>query len=212
MFSELLTSEYERDLDSKAKQYLEQIGNSSSKMQVLVEDLLSYSRAGKSEQTWIVIDLNQAIEQVIKNLDSAIATSQAQITVGELPQVLVNPTEIDLLLHNLLENALKFCAEQNPQIEVKAAMQEGEWIISIVDNGIGIAPEFQAQIFAPFKRLNSIEDYPGTGMGLAICQKIVERYGGKLGLKSVVEEGSTFYFTLPVDACLQPRVTHSHLI
>ncbi len=208
MFSELLTNEYQQDLDSKAREYLKEIGNSSSKMQAFMEDLLTYSRAGKSDRTWSEIDLNQAISVAIANLHLEIAASQAQITVDELPKVMVNPTEINQLLQNLLENAIKFSPGQNPQIKVRATARKEQWIIYISDCGIGIAPELQAEIFEPFKRLNSAEDYPGTGIGLAVCQKIVERYGGKIGVESVVGKGSSFYFTLPTDAYLPPRVAN----
>jgi len=212
MFSELLTHEYQQDLDPKAREYLDKIGSSSSKMQAFMKDLLAYSRAGKSEQTWILIDLNQAMKQVIKNLHSEITASQAQITVDQLPKVLVNPTEINQLLQNILENAIKFSAGQNPQIRVSAKAVEEQWLICIIDRGIGIAPELQSEIFEPFKRLNSTEVYPGMGIGLAVCQKIVERYGGKIGVESVAGKGSSFCFTLPVDACLQPLITNSNLI
>ncbi|MDJ0596005.1 MAG: ATP-binding protein, partial [Pleurocapsa sp. MO_226.B13] len=203
MFSELLIDEYRHELDPQAQKYLERISNSSSKMQALIEDLLAYSRAGKSEQTWIVVDLNQTLQQVQENLHDCIASEQAQINVSNLPKILINPTEILQLLQNLLENAIKFSDCQSPQIEVTAVQREREWLISITDNGIGIAAEFHSEIFQVFKRLNSAETYPGTGMGLAICQKIVERYGGKIWVESSLGEGSTFYFTLPLDICPQ---------
>ena len=209
MLSELLTNEYKQDLDPKVREYLEKIGSSSSKMQALFENLLAYSRAGKSQQTWIVVDLNQVVRQVMKNLHSAIAASQAQIIVDELPKVLIDPTEINRLLQNLVENAIKFSA-RNPQIKISAIAREQQWLICISDRGIGIAPESRSEIFEPFKRLNDAKDYPGTGMGLAICQKIVERYDGTIRVESVVGKGSKFYFTLPVDACLQPSITKSN--
>lgn len=203
MFSELLTSEYQDDLDPKAQEYLERIANSGSRMQTLIEDLLAYSRAGKGEQTWVMVDLNQALQQVKDNLHSAIAQSQAKIAVGDLPKILVNPLEINQLLQNLLENAIKFGGKA-PDIKVTAVQKEGEWLISVTDNGIGIADEFQSEIFQAFKRLHSTDVYPGTGIGLAICQKIVERYGGEIGVKSTLGKGSTFYFTLPLHTRPQP--------
>ena len=199
MFSELLVDEYQDNLDDVAKKYLERISNSGSRMQTLIEDLLTYSRAGKSEQTWIMIDLNQVWHQVTENLYSAIAESHAEIEVGSLPELLINPTEITQLLQNLLENAIKFCGERTPQINVSARKQEREWLIAIADNGIGIAAEFQLQIFQVFRKLHPENIYSGTGIGLSICQKIVERYGGKIWVESILGKGSTFYFTLPMD-------------
>ncbi len=209
MFSELLIDEYHHELDPQARKYLERISNSSLKMQALIEDLLAYSRAGKSKQTWIVVDLNQTLQQVQENLYSAIASKQAQINVSNLPKILINPTEIQQLFQNLLENAIKFSDCQSPQIEVRAVQREREWLISITDNGIGIAAEFQSEIFQVFRRLNSAEAYPGTGMGLAICQKIVERYGGKIWVESSLGEGSTFHFTLPLDIYPQSLAVNS---
>ena len=200
MFTELLVNEYQDDLDEGAKKYLERICSNGFRMQTLIEDLLAYARAGKSEQTWVMVDLNQVLHQVTENLHSAIAKTQAQIVVGNLPQILINPTEIIQLFQNLVENAIKFCEEQPPQIKVTASNQGQEWLIAIADNGIGIEAEFQSQIFHVFQRLHPDDTYSGTGMGLAICQKIVERYGGRIWVESTIEKGSTFYFTLPIDA------------
>lgn len=199
MFTELLVDEYRDNLDEGAKKYLERISNSGSRMQTLIEDLLAYSLAGQSKQTWIMVDLNQVWDQVTENLHSAIAQSHAEIIVGNLPELLINPTEITQLLQNLLENALKFCGDHTPQINVSATKQEQEWLIAIADNGIGIAAEFQLQIFQVFRKLHSEDIYSGTGIGLSICQKIVARYGGKIWVESILGQGSTFYFTLPMD-------------
>ena len=201
MFAELLTSEYQDNLDIKGKEYLERISDSSSRMQALIENLQAYSCAGKHDQTWVKVDLNQVCDRVKENLQSAIAQSQSQIIVGDLPQILINPTEISQVLQNLLENAIKFRGEEVPYIEVNAEQNEQEWLISIKDNGIGIAEEFQSKIFQAFHRLHGDDSYPGTGVGLAICQKIVERYGGKMGVESTEGKGSTFYFTLPLETC-----------
>lgn len=201
MFTELLVDEYQDNLDDVAKKYLERIINSSLRMQTLIEDLLAYSRAGKSEQTWVMTNLNQVWHQVTENLYSAIAKSHAEIEVDSLPELLINPTEITQLFQNLLENALKFCGDRTPQITVSASRQEREWLLAMADNGIGIAAEFKLQIFQVFRKLHPENIYSGTGIGLSICQKIVERYGGKIWVESILGQGSTFYFTLPIDAC-----------
>ena len=201
MFAELLNSEYRDNLDLKGREYLERISNSSSRMQTLIENLRAYSHAGKSEQTWIEVDLREVCHQVEENLQFAIARTKAKIVAGDLPRVLINHTEISQVLQNLLENAIKFSDKQTPHIEINSIKKEREWLISIRDNGIGIAEEFQSQIFQAFQRLHSSDAYPGSGIGLAICQKIIESYGGKIGVESTEGKGSTFYFTLPIDIC-----------
>ena len=198
-FAELLTSEYQDELDLKGLEYLQRISNSSDKMQTLIGSLQSYSDAGKSEQTWIEVDLNQICNKIVENLQPAIARTKAEIVIGDLPKILANPTEISRVLQNLLENAIEFSGDKTPYIKVNATKKEKEWLISIRDNGIGIAEEFQSKIFLAFYKLDRVNDCSGVGMGLAVCQKIVEGYGGTIGVESTEGEGSTFYFTLPVE-------------
>ncbi len=206
----LLTKEYQNDLDQTAKNYLASINNSSSRMQILIEDLRNYAQAGKSEQTWLIIDLNQVMQQVITDLQQAIADTKAEIVVGDLPSILINPQEIYQILQNLLENALKFSGS-DPRIEIAAVQQEQAWLIAIADNGIGIPQEFHSQVFQVFHRVHSTEAYSGTGIGLAVCEKIIDRYGGKIWVESNGDQGSTFYFTLPMDVCLQKTVTSTQV-
>ena len=202
MFTELLTKEYQEDLDEKGQLYLDRIAASGSRMQTLVEDLLTYSRTGTGEQTWITVNLNQIIDRIQSDLQSEIFRSQATIVVGELPQLLLNPKDIYQLFKNLIENGLKF-SHSAPQIEISVTAQAEEWLFAIEDRGIGIAPEFQLQIFEVFQRLHADDVYPGSGIGLAICQKIVRRYEGIIWVESQVDKGSTFYFTLPMNICPQ---------
>ena len=198
-FTELLSNEYHDNLDIKGQEYLKRISNSSSKMQAAIENLQTYFHAGKSEQTWITVDLKEICVSVVENLQSAIAQSKAQIVVGDLPKIITNPLEISQVLRNLLENAIKFNGAKSPYIEVNATKKKKEWLIWIRDNGIGIAEEFQSKIFQVFYRLDSSNDRSGIGMGLAVCQKIIESYGGKMGVESIEGKGSTFYFTLPIE-------------
>lgn len=202
MFTELLTKEYQHDLDEKGQKYLDRISASGSRMQNLIDDLLTYSQTGTGEQTWITVDLNQIVAQVQSDLQSAIAETSAKITVGNLPQLLLNPQEIDRLFTNLLDNAIKF-SDNPPQIEISATAHGEEWLLAIADCGIGIAPEFQLQIFEVFQRLHPDDVYLGNGIGLAICQKIVQRYEGTIWVESQIGKGSTFYFTLPMNTCPQ---------
>ncbi|MEL6496135.1 MAG: ATP-binding protein [Cyanobacteria bacterium J06623_7] len=202
MFTELLAREYQDNLDDKGKLYLNRISHSGLRMQTLIEDLLAYSRAGTGDQTWMTVDLNQTLERVQSDLQSEIAESKAQIAIEELPQVFLNPREIHQVFQNLIENALKFSGDQ-PQIAISVTSHAREWLFAVQDNGIGIESEFQTQIFEVFQRLHSAEDYPGSGMGLAICQKIIERYQGTIWVESEPNQGSTFYFTLPMNTSPQ---------
>lgn len=199
MFTKLLAKEYQDESDAKALQYLDFITASSSRMQNLIDDLLAYSHTGTEESTWVMVDLNRVVEQIVRERQSAIAEFQAKIIVRDLPQVLLDPQGIYQLLQHLLDNAIKF-GGQTPQIEISATAREREWLIAVADNGIGIESEFHLQIFNLFQRLHSINAYPGTGIGLTICQKIVKRYGGKIWVDSSLGKGSTFYFTLPMDS------------
>ena len=202
-FTELLTQEYQDELDERAQQYLDCISDSSSRMNTLIEDLSTYALAGTEEQTWITVDLNQIVDQVQSDLHLAIARTEAKIIVRDLPQLLMNPQEIYQLWQNLISNAIKYRGEETPLVEIRAIKQEQKWLFAIADNGIGIASEFQSQIFDAFQRLHPAKVYSGSGLGLAICEKIVRRYGGKIWVESESGQGSTFYFTLPIDICPQ---------
>jgi light-regulated signal transduction histidine kinase (bacteriophytochrome) len=204
MFAELLAKDYQGELDEVGAKYIKHITDSGVRMQALIQDLLTYSRAGKSQQTWVFVDLNNILEKVTQDLQAAIIETQAVIVVDDLPTIFVNPTEIAQVFQNLIDNAIKFCSEQQPWIEVKATKQEN-WLFSVKDNGIGIEPEFQAQIFQVLQRLHPPETYPGTGIGLAICEKIVRRYDGKIWVESEPNKGSTFYFTLPINLVPHPH-------
>ena len=198
MFTELLSKEYQDDLDEKGQLYLDRISASGSRMQNLIEDLLTYSHTATGEQTWITVDLNQTVALVQSDLQSAIADTGAKITVDDLPQLLLNPQEIYQLFKNLIDNAIKF-SDRPPQIDISVTARGEEWLFAIEDRGIGIAPEFQSQIFEVFQRLHPDNVYSGSGIGLAICQKIVQRYEGIIWVESQLGRGSTFYFTLPIN-------------
>lgn len=196
MFAESLAEEYADELDPESSEYIEQLTDSGSEMESLMQDLLLYSRIGKGDETWISVYMEMLLEDVTQDLQAAIASTGATIVIENLPAVFVNPQEISQLWQHLIENSLKFRSEQQPHIEIKGTQQQQEWLIAVKDNGIGIEAKFQEQIFEVFQRLHPPEAYPGTGMGLAICKKIVERYGGKIWVESELGQGSTFYFTL----------------
>lgn len=197
MFTQLLNKEYGEQLNEQAKEYMDYIIGSAERMQTLIRDVLTYSRAGKNEQTWLNIDLNLLVTNVITDLQGIIQETEAEIKINDLPTVLINPTEISQLFSNLIANSLKFRSEQKPIIEISSQSQGDRWIMTIKDNGIGIESEYQDKIFQAFKKLHPQEQYTGSGIGLAICQKIVERHQGIIGVKSQLGKGSIFYFTLP---------------
>jgi signal transduction histidine kinase len=198
MFAELLAQEYREELDIEASRYIERITDSGTRMQILIQDLLIYSRAGKGQETWVSVALKETINEVIQDLQSTIRQNQAIIIVEDLPTVIANAIEIRQLFQNLIDNAIKFRSQEQPEIKIEAQQQQEQWLISIKDNGIGIEPEFQEQIFQVFQRIHPSDAYPGTGIGLAICQKIVQRCGGKIWVESQPGVGSTFFFTLPL--------------
>ncbi len=197
MFAQLLTQEYQELLQGQPQEYIEYITSSVERMENLIHDLLAYSRAGKNEQTWLPISLEELINTSIRNLEVTIKENQATVNVGNLPTLMVNPTEMTQVFQNLISNGIKFCGKQQPLIEIGAVSDEDNWQIFVKDNGIGIDSKYHQKIFQVFQRLHSEDDYPGTGIGLSICEKIVKHHGGKIWLESVPNQGSTFYFTLP---------------
>jgi chemotaxis family two-component system sensor kinase Cph1 len=143
------------------------------------------------------VDCGTALGHSLANLELAIKESGAVITHGPLPTVLVDPTQLSLLLQNLVSNAIKFRGDRPPTIHISARPQDSEWEVSVRDDGIGFDPQFSERIFVIFQRLHGKAEYPGTGIGLSICKKIVQRHGGRIWVESAAGQGSTFYFTLP---------------
>ncbi|MEB3224866.1 MAG: ATP-binding protein [Synechococcus sp.] len=197
-WSQLLQVRYGDRLDEKGGTYLQAIQDSVRQMTQLIEDLLTYSRVDRMENTTVDVDCNLIVHQVCNRLSSAIAAKDAKITLEPLPTIQGNPLQISQIFQNLIENALKYSQENlAPQIRISANPQHKEWIFSCRDNGIGIEPEYFEQIFYAFKRLHSQSQYSGTGIGLAVCKKIVQRYGGRIWVTSILGEGSNFSFSFP---------------
>jgi light-regulated signal transduction histidine kinase (bacteriophytochrome) len=167
-------------------------------MQQLIQDLLSYSRVNTHGNPPSPTDVEAVLGQVITNLRLAIDESGARITHESLPIVEADSTQLNQLFQNLIANAVKFRGKLPPKIHITAAKEDPYWVFSVRDNGIGFDPDYADRIFTIFQRLHSRNDYPGTGMGLAICKRIVERHGGSIWVKSTPGDGSTFYFTLPL--------------
>ncbi|MEM9265524.1 MAG: ATP-binding protein [Cyanobacteria bacterium P01_F01_bin.13] len=197
-FAKLLAYTYRDQLDAPVNQYIHQIINASQHMAQLIQDLLTYATVGQSEQLCDPIDCNQVMEKVLAELQQSIHESHADIIIDGLPIICANETQLSQLFQNLLSNALKYqSAEQPPQVQVSAEHQKNEWLFKVHDNGIGIQPEYFDQIFQIFRRLHTKDEYPGTGIGLATCKKIVESHGGRIWVDSKPTLGTTFFFTLP---------------
>ena len=169
-------------------------------MQNLIQDLLEYSRvtriSGEPESTNCEFILNQ----VLSTLKLIIKENNATISHDSLPEVMTDFTQMVQAFQNLILNGIKFRSEEAPKIHIAAEKKASEWVFSVQDNGIGIDPQYSERIFEIFKRLNSRDIYPGTGIGLAICKKIIERHGGRIWVESKLGKGSTFYFTLPINS------------
>ena len=165
-------------------------------MQTLIDDLLEYSRVGSNHHDFEPIDCNLVFQEACTNLQAAIYNSKASITHTNLPMLIADKSQIVQLFQNLISNAIKYRREEFPAIHVSAVLKEDSYLFSIQDNGIGIDSQYSARIFQIFQRLHNRSEYPGTGIGLAICQKIVERHGGKIWVESELGKGSTFYFTI----------------
>ena len=166
-------------------------------MQTLIQDLLSYSRITSKGQSLQLTEAKVAYDTALENLRTSIEESHAVVSVGPLPTVLADAAQLAQLLQNLIGNAIKYGNAHGPEIHVAARLDGDHWVFSVQDNGIGIEPQYFGRIFQMFQRLHTRERYSGTGIGLAICRRIVERHGGKIWVESEPGQGSTFLFTIP---------------
>lgn len=182
----------------QAQYYMTTVVSASERMQMLIKDLLEYSQVQKGDLKIEQTDLNKVYNDVIENLSSVIKDSKASVTTTPLPTVITAPSYVTRTIQNIVGNALKYKhPNRNPKIHVSAQEEDDEWVISITDNGIGMKSEYLDQIFVLFKRLHNNDEYQGTGIGLSICEKMINRLGGKLWVTSTENEGSEFYFTIP---------------
>jgi two-component system CheB/CheR fusion protein len=195
-FLSLLQKKLGDDLDDASKKYVHFAIDGAERMKALIQDLLHYSRLGSSNELFIAVDLDDVLKNILRIYDNTIKEVNATVNVSALPTVIGNKTQLSQLFQNLLGNALKYRSDKRPIIEVKCQQLEGEWLFTVKDNGIGIGPKFFDKIFVIFQRLHNKNEYSGTGIGLAVCKKIVERHGGKIWVESSVDQGSTFHFTL----------------
>jgi len=194
----LLAKRHSGRLDGEAQEFLGYVAEGASRMRDLISDLLRYSRTGRGELELRAVDGNRVLAGALKNLEAVVQERGAQVDAGPLPTVQGDETQLLQLLQNLLDNATKFARRGHaPEVRVRAVRDGDAWHFTVRDNGIGIAPEHHDKIFGVFRRLHRQEDFSGTGIGLAICKKVVERHGGRIWVESAPGEGSAFHFTLP---------------
>jgi PAS domain S-box-containing protein len=211
-YTQLLARRYKDRLDADANDFIGYVVNAAARMQALIDDLLTYSRLGRQTKPPVLTDFEAVLHEVVENLSTTIGESGAVVTHDPLPTLSAEAIEMTQLYQNLIANALKFHGKDPPRVHISAqerqrprdgnlggpnSQPETEWVFSVRDNGIGIDPKNAGRIFMIFQRLHTQEEYPGTGIGLAICKKIVEHNGGRIWVESEPGKGTTFYFTIP---------------
>ena len=197
-YTQLLSERYQGKLDSAADRYISYAVEGATRMQALLEDLLTFSRVGRNGAIAGPTDVNSAVDEVLKNLALALKEHSVTVTCNPLPTIFADRFQIVQLFQNLLGNAIKFRAKRNPRVTISAEQKGREWLFSVFDNGIGIAEEHKDLVFKIFQRLHTRTEYSGNGVGLAICKKIVEHNGGRIWVESELGRGSNFRFTFPV--------------
>ena len=198
-YTQLLAERYAQQLDDKAHKYIDYAVDGAVRMQQLIQDLLAYSRVTTRGGDFAAVDSHAILGQALANLQTAVAEAGALVTTADLPTVRADPTQLSQVFQNLVGNAIKFRSQTPPRVHVSARAGGEKWIFSVRDNGIGIDPKYAEKIFVIFQRLHTRSAYPGTGIGLALCKRIIERHGGWIFFESAPGEGTTFYFTLPKD-------------
>ena len=199
-YVQLLARRYEGQLDKDADEFIEFAVDGAHRMQTLINDILTYSRVTTQAQPLDKVSCRERLEEAKRSLTASIEESLAEVTSDPLPEVMADGSQLAQVFQNLIGNAIKFRGDEAPRVHVGAERSDGVWMISVSDNGIGMDPQYAERIFGVFQRLHTRRDYPGTGIGLALCKKIVERHGGKIWVESKKSGGSTFYFTMPAGA------------
>lgn len=195
-YVQLLRKRYQGRLDEDADTFIQFAVDGALRMQKLIGGLLEYSRVGTRAKPFVPVDSEAALSEAVSNLQAAIEEAGAVITHGPLPEVVADAVQLVQLLQNLIANAIKFRGVEPPRIAIRCEGTDGEWVFSVQDNGIGIAPEHQQRVFQVFERLHTEAEYPGTGIGLAVCRRIAERHGGRIWVESEVGKGTTFFFAI----------------
>lgn len=196
-YAQLLARRYHDKLDKDAEEFIHFITDGVERMQRLIHDLLAYSRAGRSPQSSQSVELSECVRDSLANLRKTVEENQARVEIDSLPRLTGQRSQFVQLFQNLIGNAVKYHGDQPPTVRVTAERREQDWLFGVRDNGIGIDPQYQQQVFELFHRLHGRKEYSGTGIGLAICKKIVESHGGTIWVDSQPGQGATFWFTLP---------------
>ena len=196
-YTQLLAQRYQGQLDERADKYIHYAVDGAKRMQQQLADLLSYSRVGSQGKPLVPVSAESVVSGVVASLDGTIRRTNANVSVGALPKVLADRAQLSQLFQHLIGNALKFQGAAPPLVEIGATALDDCWQFSVGDNGIGIDSQHRERIFQMFQRLHERDKYEGTGAGLAIAKRIVERHGGRIWLESELRVGSTFFFTLP---------------
>jgi len=197
-YMQLMERRYKGKLDTDADEFIDFAVDGATRMQRLINDLLMYSRVGTKGKTLEATDCNAVLAEVLRDLASTIEESGTVVTHDELPTMMADGTQLAQLFQNLVANAIKFSSGDQPKVHISFEQKEGSYVFAVTDNGIGIDPEYKDRIFVIFQRLHGKEEYPGTGIGLAVCKKIVERHGGQIRVDSESGKGSTFSWTIPI--------------
>ncbi|MER6830259.1 ATP-binding protein [Streptosporangium sp. NPDC000563] len=209
-FCQMLQQRYASQLDERANTYIDFAVDGAKRMQVLINELLTFSRVGRITREPVEMDLNDVIDRALSNLSAAVEESGAEIEVGELPAVVGDRTQFVMLWQNLIGNSLKFRdPDRAPRVTIESERIDGEVRMTVTDNGIGISPTFAEKIFIIFQRLHQRDAYEGTGIGLALCRKIVEQHGGTIRLDTEYDEGARFVITFPAEAVAPERQEES---
>jgi light-regulated signal transduction histidine kinase (bacteriophytochrome) len=198
-YLQLLQRRYQGNLDARADKYIYYAVEGAFRMQNLINDLLEFSRVATRAREFEPTNCEFILNQVLSNLEVFIEENEAIVSHGSLPGVMADSTQLVQVFQNLIINGIKFHSEEAPIINICAEKKANEWVFSVQDNGIGIDPQYSTKIFEVFKRLHNKEVYSGTGIGLAVCKKIVERHGGRIWVESELGKGSTFHFALPIN-------------
>jgi light-regulated signal transduction histidine kinase (bacteriophytochrome) len=196
-FVQLLKSEYEGKLDQQADDWIRRTVQAIGQMQTMIRDVLAYSRVDSRSRPFAPTAFLDVFNDAVALLESSIQDAGGEVSCGELPVVMGDRSQLVQLMQNLIGNGLKYHGEEAPHVQVSAKSDGNEWIFSVRDNGIGIDPKYYDRIFEIFKRLHDQTEYPGTGIGLAVCRRVVTRHGGRIWLESEAGHGSVFHFTLP---------------
>ncbi len=197
-YLQLLDRRFKAQLETEAQEFINYAVDGAKRMQGLIQALLEYSRVGTRGSDFEPTDSNRVLELALQNLDLAVQEEQATITCEKLPKVLADQNQLVQLFQNLISNAIKFNRDTSPEVHICATAANGSFVFEIRDNGIGIDSAQQDRIFQIFQRLHTREEYPGTGIGLAICKRIVERHGGEIWFESEPDRGTSFFFSVPI--------------